>query len=668
MQKEDSLFFTNIEIDKKIESVVEELKNFSEENSKQVYVIKKPLGSSIDFNYDINDIVLVLIPKHPILVLSYGNYNEDQLEEYEEDLKDDLGILASKYEYNKILGRPRKWNKNLIKIDKIDDFSVSKFLTEKVEEKQIRKIDLLISLLIGSINNIDKIGIDEPKTTLDQIKQKIVLFDGRQSDFIYLQTDKKDIIIQGMAGTGKTELLLYKLKEIFINEKDSTIVFTCYNKVLASEMKKRVPAFFNAMKIEEQIQWDDKMYVFPSWGSVNDKVSGMYRYICSFYDLPFYTYSQNNDFDDLCKKTLEMLNLITDFEPCFDYVFIDESQDFGNHFFEMCNKVTKNKVFIAGDVFQNIFDNNFDDSITPDYLLNNCYRTDPRTLMIAHSIGLGLCEHPPISWLNDSEWKACGYQIKRNPENREFSLTRRPLRRFEDIQTTKTFELIPYKKEDTVSVVLKTINEIRENNPTAKPDDIAVIIISDFRTTCLIADKIEYKIESEIGWDCAKGYETKEKKNDKLFISNVNNIKGLEFPFIICITTGSIGKGTNYRNSIYMTLTRSFLTSYFLVEEFNSDFIDSYGNAVNCIKDKECLQLIEPTKEEKQEIRHKITINSNKSAQILEMINDVLLEYKDYLSPQQKKIVKDLSATLSNEPIETVRIKMVQIINSVIGR
>ena len=50
------------------------------------------------------------------------------------------------------------------------------------------------------------------------------------------------------------------------------------------------------------------------------------------------------------------------------------------------------------------------------------------------------------------------------------------------------------------------------------------------------------------------------------------------------------------------------------------------------------------------------------------MINEVLLEYKDYLSPKQKNIVKDLSATLSSEPIETVKSKMVQIINSVIGR
>lgn len=32
MQKTDSLFFTNIEIDKKIESVVEKLKEFSKKN------------------------------------------------------------------------------------------------------------------------------------------------------------------------------------------------------------------------------------------------------------------------------------------------------------------------------------------------------------------------------------------------------------------------------------------------------------------------------------------------------------------------------------------------------------------------------------------------------------------------------------------------------------
>lgn len=671
MEKADSLFFINIEIDEKIKNIIKELKSFSEDNYQQVYVIKKPLGSSIDFNYDINDIVLILIPKHPILILSYGNYADDQLNDYKEDLKDDLGTLSSKYEYNKILDRPRKWDKSLFVVDNIDNFDVSTFLKNTFDDDKIRKIDLLISLLIGSINDIAKIGVNEPKTTLDRVKQKIVLFDGSQSDFIYVNSDKKEIIIQGMAGTGKTELLLYKLKEIFIDksEKDPVIAFTCYNKVLASEMRKRIPAFFNAMKIEEQIQWNEKMFVFSSWGSVNDKVSGMYRYICSVYDLPFYTYSQNDNFDDLCKKTLDMLDSLIDFAPCFDYVFIDESQDFREGFINLCKKVTKNKVFIAGDIFQNIFDNNLDDSITPDYLLNNCYRTDPKTLMIAHSIGLGLCEHPPISWLDDSGWKSCGYQIKRNQEAREFSLTRRPLRRFEDIQTEVTFGLIPYKKEQIVDEVLEIIGKIKDGNSTVTPDDIAVIIITDFKSTCKIADEIEYKIGTTIGWECAKGYETKEKKKDKLFISNVNNIKGLEFPFIICVTIGEIGKGMNYRNSIYMALTRSFLTSYFLVEDLvNSNFIRAYSDALDCIKKYECLKLIEPTDAEKKEMERKITIESNKNARISQTINEVLSDYNEFLSQDQKKLVERLTETFRDEPIETIKQKMIQIIIGVISK
>ena len=47
-----------------------------------------------------------------------------------------------------------------------------------------------------------------------------------------------------------------------------------------------------------------------------------------------------------------------DFKECFDYVLIDESQDFPESFFELCGKVTKNKIYVAGDVFQNIYDRN----------------------------------------------------------------------------------------------------------------------------------------------------------------------------------------------------------------------------------------------------------------------------------------------------------------------
>jgi superfamily I DNA and RNA helicase len=52
-----------------------------------------------------------------------------------------------------------------------------------------------------------------------------------------------------------------------------------------------------------------------------------------------------------------------------------------------------------------------------------------------------------------------------------------------------------------------------------------------------------------------------------VFLSNRNNVKGLEFPYVICVTS-SIKDDYSYRNAIYMALTRSFIKSYLLVTGF----------------------------------------------------------------------------------------------------
>lgn len=51
-------------------------------------------------------------------------------------------------------------------------------------------------------------------------------------------------------------MLLHKIKELYIDDDKSTIAFTCHNVILADSLKKRVPEFFNFMKVEEQIQWE----------------------------------------------------------------------------------------------------------------------------------------------------------------------------------------------------------------------------------------------------------------------------------------------------------------------------------------------------------------------------------------------------------------------------
>ena len=177
--------------------------------------------------------------------------------------------MSKKYGYQKKIGRSRNWR------DCIATLNFNEVQTEHIqnliEENSVllpkkRIVELLISLLIGSINDIDKIGVDDPETLLDKIKQKIVLFDGMQSRFLYEDIDKDIIRIQGLAGTGKTELLLHKLSELYVESKNSRMAFTCYNKVLARKMLARIPMFFNFMRIEEQIEWETRLLVCSSWG------------------------------------------------------------------------------------------------------------------------------------------------------------------------------------------------------------------------------------------------------------------------------------------------------------------------------------------------------------------------------------------------------------------
>jgi len=230
-------------------------------------------------------------------------------------------------------------------------------------------------------------------------------------------------------------------------------------------------------------------------------------------------------------------------------------------------------------VFQNIFDNIDSNSVEPNFLLKKCYRTDPRTLMIAHGMGLGIFEEKAIKTLSLNEWKACGYNVVEY--QKYYELSRDPTRRFEDLESESivSFDMITlnndiYNKE-LVNNIVEIIHSIRKENPTVHVSDIGIVFID--------RDPIVYKyveyfcayLDEIIDWGVNNAVKTKEHFKDQLFVSNINNVKGLEFPFVICISN-SIKNNISYRNSLYMTLTRSFLKTYFVIgtinEELNSRF------------------------------------------------------------------------------------------------
>ena len=93
-----------------------------------------------------------------------------------------------------------------------------------------------------------------------------------------------------------------------------------------------------------------------------------------------------------------------------------------------------------------------------------------------------------------------------------------------------------------------------------------MIFLDSYDNTTTIASSLEHKIrnDSELGWRVNNAIVTKESEQGALFISNKNNVKGLEFPFVICVTQGFY-PSSSFRNSLYMVLTRSFLQSYLIL-------------------------------------------------------------------------------------------------------
>ncbi len=617
-----SFFYLQKEKNARNACLIDALQHYAEEKAIQVYVLDSPLTDS-KYSYQYRHALVILSPIHQITFVDMGN-GEEEFIDYVDDFVEDIGSISDKFRYKEHIGRPRSWRNELISVvsewnpeQQVDAFLDNRLLADDATQ---RKVQLLLSLMTGSINDIERVTAAVPDSLLDKVKQKIVLFDGDQSRFVYQSPTAKLVKIQGLSGTGKTELLLHKMKDIYIEDKDSRIVFTCHNKILADSLRNRIPAFFNFMRVEEQILWHERLWCFHAWGAGNNYNTGTYSYICNFYGISFQRYSINTPFEAVCKTALEQLTsqVVAEKGYAFDYVFIDESQDFPEAFFNLCERVTSKAVYVAGDIFQSIFSDPVIGEIEPDFLLSKCYRTDPRTLMFAHAVGMGLFETPKLKWLQDAEWQRCGYNVEKNEVDGLYRLSREPLRRFEDLEQENysSIQIVETSKdidEGEEAKIIEIVNQIREENPTVEPDDIAVIFIDDTQATFNTADKLEQSIPRNFDWEVNKAYESKERVAGSLFVSNKNNVKGLEFPFVICVVK-TITRKRNFRNALYMMLTRSFLRSYLLVShDANIELLQNLHRGLDLIREQGYIEVAAPSDAEIERIK---TVISSKVANI----------------------------------------------------
>ena len=615
---------------------------YSSTSKERVYVLRFPVVDTKHEDYTEN--FCILIPGHKIAIVQESS--DDIFEGYNEDVVDAISYLYQKYDYRPKLGRFKHLQSELIDAtfccEQITN-SLEGFLGKtKLPDPYYRRLSFLfISLFIGSINEIDKVGVEVPQTLLEKVRHKIQLFDADQTRFIYDQSHTNKIVrIQGLSGTGKTELLLHKLKELYVNSEKYKIFFTCHSKILASTLHDRIEKFFDDMKVQQQLLWNNRLWCVNAWGRFSDLNSGFYRYVCGIYGIPFGSYGYSHSFEEVCKEALDFLGRLNDFEPKIDYMIVDESQDFGDNFIKLCDKVTRYKVIMAGDVFQTIFSENLRKKYEADYFLSKCYRTAPNTLMFSHALGLGLFEKRRYRWLSHDNWVACGYNIEE--KGNSIILSREPMHRFDGDDDCYDSVILSNTTDehlvDSVQQILRKLST--ENNEEISPDDIAIIFLDDSNDIYKQANRLQESIEKVQSWSVNKAYETKRIDSGFLTISNRNNTKGLEFPYIICITSELQDEYT-YRNIIYTMLTRSFIKSYLLFTKPGYQVPQAVVAGLKQIRDEHRMIISKPSDKEMEMIEVEFE-KARKAKSLKEFIN-MFIKENNYDTSRGERIEKLLT-------------------------
>ena len=650
--------FLYTDIDKvKHSELVENMARFAESKGLQIFLLNLPKSDLNEETYIISDCFMLMSAEHRIALVNAGVSDYD-FECYCEDVDDLISYLFSKYEYRTVMGRYREWSRPLLHrchINELED--LEKFWNQlALTDRQSRKnADLLITLCTGSINDIKRVKKEVPETLLDQVKQKIQAFDTDQTRFIYQELDKKLVRIQGLSGTGKTELLLHKLKELYQSPEQYRIFVTCHNRILAESLSNRIPHFFNFMKVSQQIEWNKRLWCTNAWGGQSDSNSGLYKYICDFYDIPFYSFRQMGSFSLACRfaiKSIEDISNKNGHTYALDYIIVDECQDFSEDFFKLCQLVCSKKVYLAGDVFQSIFDDDISKNYEADYFLSKCYRTDNRTLMFAHALGLGLFEKKRLRWFSKEDWEACGYNYSDLEDGAKIELNREPVRRFIDVPDAyDCFSLVQFcDDEELCEQIISIIKNVMANNPTCSVDDFCIIMLDNNKDIYKTVNNIEYYIHKLLNWSVNKAYESKRKIENTLLISNRNNVKGLEYPFVICVSK-KISSSYAYRNALYTMLTRSFLQTFLLLpnvkESLGEEVLRGYEEIMNDRK----MTISVPTEAEIQEIETRFQA-AKKVKPFSDLVNDIVSRLEIDKEKKQILIQKALTFDWQDLSIE----------------
>lgn len=425
-------------------------------------------------------------------------------------------------------------------------------------------------------------GKDTRGAIANNVDGEIAMFDQRQKA-LFLQPITGLSRIRGLAGSGKTIILCMKAALLHLQYPESIILYTFYTKSLYQHVRRLITRFYRQFA-DQDPNWD-KMIVRHAWG--NYSAEGVYREACdsnNIFPLSFEEAKKRNysmPFDAACQ---DFINRVPSPSKEYDYILIDEGQDFPKSFIQMCHKLVKEeKLIYAYDDLQTIFQSEIASatdifgkkedgtprSFAQDIILYKCYRNPREIILVAHAIGFGIYSKIVQMIEKESSWKDIGYEVKEGKlESGSNVKILRPeensLKSVSDAYSIDEIirgEVFDDFKEETSSVVKGIEKDIKTEH--LKPEDILVITVDD-RYALQYLSAISSQL-SVLGIECNNVHADKYSVKDfhikgQVTLSTIHKAKGNEAFSVYIVGIDALKRSNSNvreRNLLFTAMTRS---------------------------------------------------------------------------------------------------------------
>ncbi|CEP94665.1 Superfamily I DNA and RNA helicases [[Clostridium] sordellii] len=551
---------------------------------------------------------------------------------------------------------------------------------EKVDDEIISDALAIIEGSIAITRPKERILVDGENTTkasiMKKLEDEIAKFDDTQK-YAALSQINGPQRIRGLAGSGKTIILCMKAALLHLKYPDKKILYTFMTKSLYDYIEKLITRFYKVIGDGSLPDLEKCIQIRHAWGGEN--IKGVYYEAArrnnidpiSFSDAAR-TVGRGDAFNYICEQLL--LDRRGNLEKTYDYVFIDEAQDFGPSFYKLCRSIVKNDCIVWGyDELQNIFNIDMQDTNTifkddrinlkgidlvelqkqypdmdNDIVLSKSYRNLKEIIVLAHAIGFGIYNDTLIQSLeNDEHWRDLGYSIiKGTCENgHEVKIERPDLssplanwynRDVEDIIKMK----LDADFEEEIRFVCDEIEDAIKIDKL-RADDIMVICLDDRHAKGYFYEISEnlYKRDIYTHNLTSNSYEKGFIEDDCVTLTTVYKAKGNEsaMVFIVgCDVFESNKDSISMRNKLFTSITRA--KAWIRLSGLSKHL----QNEITKVKNNKFI--LEFTYKDSKVIKRDLTEINAKKSKIRDKVNNLIinLEKDGYSKDDIIKFIEDL--------------------------